>query len=70
MEVKLDPGQIPNMKEFVNHLTQTMHSSVPGSLVIWWVLGDIIFSVTYIFPVYLIMYKLVVYGLYLVTQVW
>ncbi|GMY08305.1 cytosolic endo-beta-n-acetylglucosaminidase 2 [Fagus crenata] len=36
MEVKLDSGQIPNMKEFVNHLNQTMHSSVPGSLVIWY----------------------------------
>uniref|UniRef100_A0A7N2MFH3 mannosyl-glycoprotein endo-beta-N-acetylglucosaminidase n=1 Tax=Quercus lobata TaxID=97700 RepID=A0A7N2MFH3_QUELO len=36
MEVKLDPGQIRNMKEFVDHLTQTMHSAVPGSLVIWY----------------------------------
>ncbi|GLT78902.1 hypothetical protein SLA2020_504200 [Shorea laevis] len=36
MEVKLDVGQIPNLKEFVSHLTQTMHSSVPGSLVIWY----------------------------------
>ncbi|XP_059456645.1 cytosolic endo-beta-N-acetylglucosaminidase 1 [Corylus avellana] len=36
MEVNLDSGQIPNLKEFVNHLNQSMHSSVPGSLVIWY----------------------------------
>ncbi|KAJ4720129.1 Cytosolic endo-beta-N-acetylglucosaminidase [Melia azedarach] len=36
MEVKLDVERIPNLKEFVSHLTQTMHSSVPGSLVIWY----------------------------------
>ncbi|GMI87319.1 Endo-beta-N-acetyglucosaminidase 85A [Hibiscus trionum] len=36
MEVNLDIEQIPNLKEFVSHLTQTMHSSVPGSLVIWY----------------------------------
>ncbi|XP_073122307.1 cytosolic endo-beta-N-acetylglucosaminidase 1 [Henckelia pumila] len=36
MEVTLDPGQIPNLKEFVSHLNQTMHSSVSGSLVIWY----------------------------------
>lgn len=36
MEVNLDMGQIPNLKEFVSHLTQTMHSSVSGSLVIWY----------------------------------
>ncbi|KAL1307977.1 hypothetical protein HN51_049888 [Arachis hypogaea] len=36
MEVDLDSVQIPNLKEFVNHLTLTMHSSVPGSLVIWY----------------------------------
>ncbi|KAJ4702441.1 Cytosolic endo-beta-N-acetylglucosaminidase [Melia azedarach] len=36
MEVKLGVEQIPNLKEFVSHLTQTMHSSVPGSLVIWY----------------------------------
>lgn len=32
----MDIGQIPNLKEFVSHLTQTMHSSLPGSLVIWY----------------------------------
>ncbi|KAE8726767.1 hypothetical protein F3Y22_tig00006230pilonHSYRG00011 [Hibiscus syriacus] len=37
MEVDLDIGQIPNLKEFISRLTQTMHSSVPGSLVIWYV---------------------------------
>ncbi|MED6156811.1 hypothetical protein PIB30_017802 [Stylosanthes scabra] len=36
MEVSLHSNQIPNLKEFVNHLTLTMHSSVPGSLVIWY----------------------------------
>ncbi|KAI3458498.1 hypothetical protein Pfo_015161 [Paulownia fortunei] len=36
MEVTLDPGQIPNLKAFVSHLSQTMHSSLPGSLVIWY----------------------------------
>ncbi|XWS65802.1 hypothetical protein CRYUN_Cryun05aG0144700 [Craigia yunnanensis] len=36
MEVQLDVGQIPNLKEFVGHLTQTMHSTLPGSLVIWY----------------------------------
>ncbi|KAF8397213.1 hypothetical protein HHK36_016121 [Tetracentron sinense] len=36
MEVQLDLGQIPNLKEFVSHLTRTMHSSMPGSLVIWY----------------------------------
>ncbi|KAI4306494.1 hypothetical protein L6164_029768 [Bauhinia variegata] len=36
MEVTLDQGRISNLKEFVNHLTLTMHSSVPGSLVIWY----------------------------------
>ncbi|XP_059666790.1 cytosolic endo-beta-N-acetylglucosaminidase 1-like [Cornus florida] len=36
MEVKLDVEQIPNLKECISHLTKTMHSSVPGSLVIWY----------------------------------
>ncbi|MCL7043403.1 hypothetical protein MKW94_019701 [Papaver nudicaule] len=36
IEVKLDVKQIPNMKEFVDHLTKTMHTSMPGSLVIWY----------------------------------
>ncbi|XP_057784667.1 cytosolic endo-beta-N-acetylglucosaminidase 1 isoform X2 [Salvia miltiorrhiza] len=36
MEVTLDPGQIPNLKEFVSYLSLTMHSSLPGSLVIWY----------------------------------
>ncbi|XAR71899.1 Mannosyl-glycoprotein endo-beta-N-acetylglucosaminidase [Bertholletia excelsa] len=36
MEVNLDAGQIPNLKEFVSHLTKTMHTSLPGSLVIWY----------------------------------
>jgi len=35
MEVNLDQGQISNLKEFVDHLSLTMHSSVPGSLVLW-----------------------------------
>ncbi|KAK7281105.1 hypothetical protein RIF29_08805 [Crotalaria pallida] len=36
MEVNLDRGKISNLKEFVNHLSLTMHSSVPGSLVLWY----------------------------------
>ncbi|KAI0531172.1 hypothetical protein KFK09_000725 [Dendrobium nobile] len=36
MEVSLHPQQIPILKEFVGHLTQTVHNVVPGSLVIWY----------------------------------
>ncbi|XP_059301860.1 cytosolic endo-beta-N-acetylglucosaminidase 1-like isoform X2 [Lycium ferocissimum] len=36
MEVSVDVRQIPNLKEFVSHLTESMHSLVPGSLVIWY----------------------------------
>ncbi|XP_076954676.1 cytosolic endo-beta-N-acetylglucosaminidase 1-like [Bidens hawaiensis] len=36
MEVSLDIEKIPILKEFVSHLTEVMHSSVPGSLVIWY----------------------------------
>ncbi|KAK6227747.1 Glycoside hydrolase [Theobroma cacao] len=36
VEVELEVGQIPYLKEFISHLTQTMHSSLPGSLVIWY----------------------------------
>ncbi|XP_060964598.1 cytosolic endo-beta-N-acetylglucosaminidase 1-like [Cannabis sativa] len=36
MEVKLNVNQIPNLKTFISHLTQTMHSKIPGSLVIWY----------------------------------
>ncbi|KAK7385790.1 hypothetical protein VNO78_31651 [Psophocarpus tetragonolobus] len=36
MEVSLKQENISNLKEFVNHLSLTMHSSVPGSLVIWY----------------------------------
>ncbi|XP_068635389.1 cytosolic endo-beta-N-acetylglucosaminidase 1-like [Aristolochia californica] len=36
IEVNLDVAQIPNLEEFVHHLTETMHSSLPGSLVIWY----------------------------------
>ncbi|XP_050209489.1 cytosolic endo-beta-N-acetylglucosaminidase 1-like [Mercurialis annua] len=36
MEIKLDEEQIPNLTELVSHLTKTMHSSLPGSLVIWY----------------------------------
>ena len=52
MEVNLDLGQISNLKEFVEHLSLRMHSSVPGSLVIWWVLDDksAIFVLLWIVP--------------------
>ncbi|KAL5568833.1 hypothetical protein UlMin_025408 [Ulmus minor] len=36
IEVKLDLVQIPNLIEFISHLTQSMHSSISGSLVIWY----------------------------------
>ncbi|KAL9659430.1 hypothetical protein QQ045_024236 [Rhodiola kirilowii] len=36
LEVALDIEQIPNLLEFVSHLTETMHSSSPGSLVLWY----------------------------------
>ncbi|CAK7325921.1 unnamed protein product [Dovyalis caffra] len=36
MEVNLLKEQIPNLEEFVSHLTHTMHSSIPESLVIWY----------------------------------
>ncbi|KAJ0441263.1 putative mannosyl-glycoprotein endo-beta-N-acetylglucosaminidase [Helianthus annuus] len=35
MEVTLNVEKIPTLKEFVDHLTKTMHSAVAGSLVIW-----------------------------------
>lgn len=35
MEVELDSEKIPNLKEFVSHLTHKMHDSVHESLVIW-----------------------------------
>lgn len=35
IEVKLDVQFIDNLREFVSHLTKTMHAAVPGSLVIW-----------------------------------
>ncbi|KAG2723979.1 hypothetical protein I3843_02G172600 [Carya illinoinensis] len=36
IEVRLDIKQIPILKEFISHLNETMHSLVPGSLVIWY----------------------------------
>ncbi|KAF5771035.1 putative mannosyl-glycoprotein endo-beta-N-acetylglucosaminidase [Helianthus annuus] len=36
MEVTLNVEKIPILKEFVDHLTKTMHSAVPGSLIIWY----------------------------------
>lgn len=36
MEVKLELEQITHLKEFVDHLTVSMHNSLPGSLVIWY----------------------------------
>ncbi|XP_071734387.1 cytosolic endo-beta-N-acetylglucosaminidase 1-like [Rutidosis leptorrhynchoides] len=36
MEVSLDIEKIPVLKEFVGHLTQVMHSSKSGSIVIWY----------------------------------
>ncbi|XP_021732537.1 cytosolic endo-beta-N-acetylglucosaminidase 1-like [Chenopodium quinoa] len=36
MEVKINPSEVANLKAFVNHLTDLMHMSKPGSLVIWY----------------------------------
>ncbi|GLJ37366.1 hypothetical protein SUGI_0758260 [Cryptomeria japonica] len=36
MEVNLDLEQVSNLKVFVDHLTVSMHHSLPGSLVIWY----------------------------------
>ncbi|KAK4743173.1 hypothetical protein SAY87_001174 [Trapa incisa] len=36
IEVKLGKELVPNLLEFISHLTEKMHSSVPGSLVIWY----------------------------------
>lgn len=36
IEVNLDVQFVDNLKEFINHLTKTMHNTVPGSLVIWY----------------------------------
>lgn len=36
MEVKVNSSEIAYMKEFVAHLTDVMHMSKPGSLVIWY----------------------------------
>ncbi|KAL3652262.1 hypothetical protein CASFOL_001943 [Castilleja foliolosa] len=36
LEANAEANLIPNLLEFVSHLTQTMHSSVAGSLVIWY----------------------------------
>ncbi|XP_031379476.1 cytosolic endo-beta-N-acetylglucosaminidase 1-like isoform X1 [Punica granatum] len=48
MEVQLDKQLIPNLLEFVRHLTEKMHSSVPGSSVIWYdsvtIDGDLIYQ--------------------------
>nr|GEU75663.1 cytosolic endo-beta-N-acetylglucosaminidase 1 [Tanacetum cinerariifolium] len=36
MEVSLEIAKIPILTHFVSHLTKIMHSSMPGSLVIWY----------------------------------
>lgn len=71
MEIELKSSQIPNLKEFVSHLTQTMHSSVPGSLVIWQVFGDTIFPVTSYLPPFVIVchFKFMFDWLLLIVQV-
>ncbi|PON99445.1 Glycoside hydrolase [Trema orientale] len=47
MEVSLNISQIPILKTFVSHLTQTMHSAIPGSLVIWYDIVTIDGSLSY-----------------------
>ncbi|KAF8106576.1 hypothetical protein N665_0137s0028 [Sinapis alba] len=45
IENEIDEEQIPNMKEFVSHLTKVLHLSTPEALVIWYdsvtVCGDL-----------------------------
>ncbi|KAH0904914.1 LOW QUALITY PROTEIN: hypothetical protein HID58_044417 [Brassica napus] len=36
IENEIDEEQIPNLKEFVSHLTKVLHSSTLGALVIWY----------------------------------
>ncbi|CAN6926444.1 hypothetical protein Bca4012_091053 [Brassica carinata] len=36
IENEIDKEQIPNLMEFVSHLTEVLHLSTPGSLVIWY----------------------------------
>ncbi|XP_038877781.1 LOW QUALITY PROTEIN: cytosolic endo-beta-N-acetylglucosaminidase 1-like [Benincasa hispida] len=36
MEISMNHQQVTHMIEFVSHLTQSMHSKLPGSLVIWY----------------------------------
>ncbi|XP_038876448.1 cytosolic endo-beta-N-acetylglucosaminidase 1-like isoform X2 [Benincasa hispida] len=36
MEISMSLQQVTHLKEFVSHLTQSMHSKLPGSLVIWY----------------------------------
>ncbi|XP_008454832.3 cytosolic endo-beta-N-acetylglucosaminidase 1-like [Cucumis melo] len=36
MEISVSLEQVTHLKEFVSHLTQSMHSKLPGSLVIWY----------------------------------
>ncbi|KAL0719671.1 hypothetical protein Bca4012_068995 [Brassica carinata] len=36
IENEIDEEQIPNLKEFVSHLTKVLHLSTPGALVIWY----------------------------------
>ncbi|XP_019101169.1 PREDICTED: cytosolic endo-beta-N-acetylglucosaminidase 2 isoform X2 [Camelina sativa] len=36
IENEIDEEQIPNLKEFVSHLTKVLHISTPGALVIWY----------------------------------
>ncbi|CAN6992004.1 unnamed protein product [Brassica rapa subsp. trilocularis] len=36
IENEIDKEQVPNLMEFVSHLTKVLHLSTPGSLVIWY----------------------------------
>ncbi|WZY73954.1 hypothetical protein YC2023_006194 [Brassica napus] len=36
IENEIDKEQIPNLMEFVSHLTKVLHLSMPGALVIWY----------------------------------
>ncbi|RID80795.1 hypothetical protein BRARA_A03431 [Brassica rapa] len=36
IENEIDKEQVPNLMEFVSHLTKVLHLSTPGSLIIWY----------------------------------
>lgn len=48
IENEIDEEQIPNLKEFVSHLTKVLRLSAPGALVIWWVVQKFFFVKSFV----------------------